>query len=454
MKSKFILKLLILSCVAALSLQSVAQAALSDESSKIGNGIFYYSPNDACGAGLPSAEPTIDSGGNVEQILRFFTGKGLTLAAAAGFVGNMNKESGLNPRNVENASENQEPNASVNGRGDAKPATIRDGEIDLSTMYTPIDGTGIGLVQWTWGGYKPGERENPNSFNSRQGALYHFAVEQKKDIVDINLQLEFVWVELSSGYQEMLSRLSSITDPVEAAVIIHDTYEVSADTDIEVRNGRGGDARNYYNSFRNSIPDGTGVTPAVIEMTSPTDGSSCAVENTADGGLGVSGDFTFPLKTTQATIKKGVDGSVWCSESLENCHHDYNAADIFAETGTPIVAAKPGKVVNKTTDACTNHSVGCNVSIKGDDGLLYYYAHMSEHATVEIGQQVSAGEQLGGVGTNVTAMGTTRHLHFDITRGNFRPACAGAACNDRDFINSQPLLVPAFKELPEGVADV
>jgi len=180
-------------------------------------------------------------------------------------------------------------------------------------------------------------------------------------------------------------------------------------------------------------------------------GSAPIGEVDCGGGIGIANGFTFPLKTTQERIKRGVDGSKWCHTNPENCHHDYNAADIFAETGTPIVAAKGGRVVSKTTDDCTNHSTGCNISIMGEDDVLYYYTHMSRNATPSEGSSVSAGEQLGSVGTNTTAVGTTRHLHFDMLPGKeyeTRPSCSSEACTSYPFINVQPYLLPAFSKLP------
>lgn len=170
-------------------------------------------------------------------------------------------------------------------------------------------------------------------------------------------------------------------------------------------------------------------------------------QGTTDGGVGVSPDgFAFPLKTTQATIIK--DG--WCYKSQKNCHHDYNAADIFAPTGTPVLAARGGTVVSaKDHD---NSTVGSRIVIKGDDGNIYYYAHMGDGTLiVQANQQVTAGQQLGQVGVNADAMGTKRHLHFDILPGSVgkRPSCSGSACSSYPFINPQPALVQSFGVLPQ-----
>jgi hypothetical protein len=414
-------------CALVVSVQGptvMAASILSDETSRIGNGIFYYNPLDTC-ASTPEVITPIEegTGENLEAILRFFVGKGLTLAAAAGFAGNMKQESGLNPK------------------------IIQGGAI-APDNYTPVSGVGFGLVQWTSGG--------------RQQGLVAFAKERSMAITDLTLQLEYTWHELNTGYKtSTLNKVATMTDPVEAAIIIHDNYEISADTDAEVRAVRGGNAKSYYNQFKDTITDGGGVTTTPTSSDSAT--SSCGVEATStEGDVGAANGFTFPLKTTKDTINKGIEGAIWRPQECSlgagqgtpgNCHHDYNAADIFAPTGTPIIAAKGGKVVSKTTGSCTYS--GCNVSVKADDGLLYYYTHMSKHATVNVGQKVQAAQQLGTVGTDGTAMNTPRHLHIDITRGAYRPSCSGSSCNDDDFIHIQPILIPAFNNLPGGAtADV
>lgn len=167
-----------------------------------------------------------------------------------------------------------------------------------------------------------------------------------------------------------------------------------------------------------------------------------------DGSIATVNGFTFPLKTTKAIINRGVNGASW-SPSTGNIHHDYSAADIFAPTGTVVVAAFPGRVVSaKDNDGS---SVGSRVTIKGDDGRLYYYAHMGD-GTIRVsnGDRVKGGQPLGKVGTKADAMGTPQHLHIDVlpSQYNQRPVCSGASCSRYPFINIIPTLGEAFKALP------
>lgn len=96
-------------------------------------------------------------------------------------------------------------------------------------------------------------------------------------------------------------------------------------------------------------------------------------------------------------------------------HHDSEkgAADLFAAPGTPVRSITDGKVTGAGYSA-----LGGNwVSIVGDDGLTYYFAHLIAAPLVSAGQRVQAGQQLGGVGETGNAAGTGAHLHIGIGHG-------------------------------------
>ena len=186
--------------------------------------------------------------------------------------------------------------------------------------------------------------------------------------------------------------------------------------------------------------------------TTVTGGSTTPPPTPSPGSTGISPDgFVFPQSTTKSKVKIGAEGSVWCFEKQTSCHHDYNAADIFAPTGTEVLAARGGKVMR----AVNNHGgddVGSRVTIKGDDGLVYYYAHMGEETLeVKAGDTVKAGQLIGRVGTREDAVDTPPHTHFDVLPSNYdsRVSCSGSACSGYPFINVQPSLISAFNNLAE-----
>lgn len=87
----------------------------------------------------------------------------------------------------------------------------------------------------------------------------------------------------------------------------------------------------------------------------------------------------------------------------------HNGVDLAAAQGTPIYAAKSGKV---TTTSYQAGGAGYYVSINHGDGFSSIYMHMT-HYIVSPGQYVNAGQVIGYVGS--TGGSTGPHLHFGIS---------------------------------------
>ncbi len=90
----------------------------------------------------------------------------------------------------------------------------------------------------------------------------------------------------------------------------------------------------------------------------------------------------------------------------------HEGIDIFASEGTPIHAVAGGTIVQ----GFTNGLGGNVVRIQGDDGRFYYYAHLTPGSTdgLRVGQHVTAGQVIGGVGHTGDAAGTPDHLHLQV----------------------------------------
>ena len=96
----------------------------------------------------------------------------------------------------------------------------------------------------------------------------------------------------------------------------------------------------------------------------------------------------------------------------------HHGVDIFAPRGTPVVAAADGVAYRVDTTA-----VGGNIVWLREDrrDVRHYYAHLDTQ-TVQRGQRVRAGEQLGTVGNTGNARTTPPHLHFGVySRGPTDP---------------------------------
>lgn len=86
----------------------------------------------------------------------------------------------------------------------------------------------------------------------------------------------------------------------------------------------------------------------------------------------------------------------------------HNGVDMAAPKGTPVYAAKSGKV----TAAGWEGQMGNYVSINHGDGFASIYMHMT-HFIVSAGSYVNAGQVIGYVGS--TGLSTGPHLHFGIS---------------------------------------
>ncbi|MDB5186491.1 MAG: Peptidase, partial [Candidatus Saccharibacteria bacterium] len=157
-------------------------------------------------------------------------------------------------------------------------------------------------------------------------------------------------------------------------------------------------------------------------------GASSTTEGPAQANVGVTSDgFVFPLKTTKETITSQPDDNRWCYKDAVSCHPNYKAADIHAPAGTPVLAARGGKVVVAENNAPGKETT--IVTIKGVDGLVYTYTHMGIGSIeVKKGQTIPAGTQIGKVGMGFRE-GTNEpssHVHLDVLPATFseRPECS------------------------------
>jgi murein DD-endopeptidase MepM/ murein hydrolase activator NlpD len=96
--------------------------------------------------------------------------------------------------------------------------------------------------------------------------------------------------------------------------------------------------------------------------------------------------------------------------------HGWNAVDIAAPNGTPVFAAADGSVIISKMGGW-NGGYGNYVVIDHGNGTQTLYSHLSSDL-VSVGESVSAGARIGGVGISGEATGY--HLHFEV-RGARNP---------------------------------
>jgi murein DD-endopeptidase MepM/ murein hydrolase activator NlpD len=90
--------------------------------------------------------------------------------------------------------------------------------------------------------------------------------------------------------------------------------------------------------------------------------------------------------------------------------HIHQGQDIMAAAGTPVVSPRTGFVAWR---AFQRDGAGHYVVVHGDDARDYVFMHLQDGSVaVQKGQAVSAGQQLGAVGSTGRSAGP--HLHFEI----------------------------------------
>lgn len=120
------------------------------------------------------------------------------------------------------------------------------------------------------------------------------------------------------------------------------------------------------------------------------------------GGIGGPG-MNFPLPAGSWTKTSGYGMR---KNPVTGQHRLHAGVDLAARSGTPIGAAEDGVV----TKAQVMGGLGNMVEVSHGDGTRSWYGHMSM-ITARPGQPVSAGQQIGLVGS--TGNSTGPHLHFE-----------------------------------------
>lgn len=184
---------------------------------------------------------------------------------------------------------------------------------------------------------------------------------------------------------------------------------------------------------------GGDASDAAVSPTS-TGGASCA--QSASSSQANAEGFAWPI----GLEKDDVVGFP-CKRDNYCGHHDGTPAfdlikksDGDAGIGVPVFAIRNGKIESKSTRNGLSHCF--DWQLVGDDGYWYWYGH-NQKPSIENGQQVKAGDQIGEVGPSDCADGSVPHLHID--RGSPKGHWGGTV-GSRD-----PEFVPIMQKLWEDL---
>ncbi len=117
----------------------------------------------------------------------------------------------------------------------------------------------------------------------------------------------------------------------------------------------------------------------------------------AGGSADTDGYFTNPVPG--ALLTQGI--------------HGWNGVDLGAPSGTAVYAAAAGTVIVSRVGGW-NGGYGNYIVVKHSNGTQTLYSHLSSDS-VSVGDTVSKGQRIGGVGR--TGEATGNHLHFEVRGG-------------------------------------
>lgn len=160
---------------------------------------------------------------NSEKMYHFMKRYGMPDCGIFGLMGNINCESGFNPRNLEDYYENK-----TTWTDDSYIAAV-----DAGT-YTKFgeDRYGFGICQWTW--------------PTRKLALLDYAKSKGVSIGDYEMQMEFLVKELQQQYPSVWSKLMSATSILEASNAVLFGFECPLDQSIAMQNKRAAYGKSLY----------------------------------------------------------------------------------------------------------------------------------------------------------------------------------------------------------------
>jgi hypothetical protein len=146
----------------------------------------------------------------------------------ASMMGNLQAESNLSSKNMENMYESR-----LGFTDETYVQAIDNGTYTKDQFVH--DAVGFGCAQWTW--------------HTRKKALYEYAKFKGTSIGDLTMQLEFLYQELSTSYKSVLSTLKNATSILEASNAVLFKFENPKDQSVSVQNYRASLGQSFYDKY-------------------------------------------------------------------------------------------------------------------------------------------------------------------------------------------------------------
>lgn len=299
------------------------------------------------------------TGSSTERtIWNFLRCKGLSPAGAAGLMGNLYAESGLNPQNLQNSYEKR-----LGFTDTAYTAAVDSGAYSNFVH----DSAGYGLAQWTYW--------------SRKESLLNFARKIGASIGSLEMQLDFMIRELK-GYAAVWEVLRMARTVREASDIVLTRYERPANMSSSVKAKRASFGQAYFDAYANRSTEKEdnimGNSPLVTytnitkNRTSPRNHAidtitiHCIVGQwTAKQGCDY---FATTDRECSANYVVGKDGSIglsvpeadrsWCSSNRDNDNRAVTI-EVASDTSHPyaVTDAAYAALIELVADICKRNGI-------------------------------------------------------------------------------------------------
>ena len=265
--------------------QTGAYKSLDNAKKACAEGYTVYDWNGNAVYSVKAPETSSEPENAAEKVIwNFLKGKGLNDFAAAGVMGNLFAESGLNSCNLQNTY-----NTKL-GMTDAQYTAAVD-----NGSYSGFvnDKAGYGLAQWT--------------FWSRKQALYNYVKAAGVSIGDLNTQLAFMWEEMQ-GYKSMIQQLTAATSVRAASNAVLLEYEKPTDQSEAVQKKRAAYGQTYYDRYAGTGGSAAPDTPqaaAGVPFKVRVDITDLRIRTGAGTGYTFTGEYTGVGVFTITEVKAG-----------------------------------------------------------------------------------------------------------------------------------------------------
>ena len=260
---------------------------------------------------------------NAQTIWNHLIAAGLTPEGAAGLMGNLQAESGLDPQNLQNSYEKK-----LGYTNSTYTAAVDDGSYE--SFIT--DGAGYGLAQWT-------HRER-----KQRMLIYARTMCPGCSIGDLDMQLKFLCYELQGYYPGIWGALRNTSDVRYASDLVLTQYERPADQGEAQANKRYAYAMEFYNTY---AKEGSTMSKASdLRADAVSYMKSRKKKNSYTQGANRIYFFGKPNNTPGNTTQKGYSD---CSAAVRAAIKAATGIDIGSNTSAQINNRKKGIVVDETT---------------------------------------------------------------------------------------------------------